>query len=237
MNTFSLQPCNGHHRDPSSGTGALCVYHISTWCPHTWPDQPPLCPHLVLHPHQHLLLAVLTCSDMPDIRWMSGGVAHLLKNCKYVCILSITTTDYGTIEQSTSDSLGDISWVQKQPHSCQKSEATLPDVNLSWVLPGFPLQATNAGVRRPEYEASQDHMQQATPQISVSWQEDRIQTLSFLVYYSWFTFSAHLWQLAKHIITTMILVVVDVLYGHIASTTLIYTKYSQILHTSMRITS
>ena len=71
-------------------------------------------------------------------------------------MLPIVNTDRSTTERSTSDNLGNVSWVKKAVY--QKECATLPHVQvLDSVYQAFPalvLQATNAGVRRPRYEAS-----------------------------------------------------------------------------------
>jgi len=69
-------------------------------------------------------------------------------------------------ERSTSDSLGDVSWIQKA--TLQLCRRNVPLLHTSRyviardsVLPGLPpaliLQETNAGVRRPGYEAIVDH--------------------------------------------------------------------------------
>jgi len=65
-------------------------------------------------------------------------------------------------ERSTSDSLGDVSWIQKA--ALQLYRRNVPLLHMSRyvtardsVLPGLPrvsTAATNAGVRRPGYEAT-----------------------------------------------------------------------------------
>jgi len=50
--------------------------------------------------------------------WTCGGVAHSWKSCKWVCSLPIANMNHRMTERSTSDSLGDVSWVQKAAYSC-----------------------------------------------------------------------------------------------------------------------
>ena len=75
-----------------------------------------------------------------------------------VSALVITNTDHRTTEHSISDSVGDLSWVQKVP--LQLYRRNLPNLHTSrYVIsstrpsPMLVLQATNAGLRRPGYEA------------------------------------------------------------------------------------
>ena len=91
--------------------------------------------------------------------WTCGGVAHSQKNCKWVRVLPIANTDHRTTEHSVSDSLSDVSWVQKAAYSCTEC-ATPPHIQVhhcTWLSftrpsPVLVLQATTTGVRRPGYE-------------------------------------------------------------------------------------
>ena len=60
-------------------------------------------------------------------------------------------------ERSTSGSLGDVSWIQKATLQLYRRNVPLLHSPGMSVLPGLPptlvLQVTNAGVRRPGYEA------------------------------------------------------------------------------------
>ena len=67
-------------------------------------------------------------------------MAHSQKNNKQASALLIANTDRRRTERSTSDSLGDVSWIQK-------AAFTRPS-------PALVLQATNAGARRSGYEAN-----------------------------------------------------------------------------------
>ena len=49
--------------------------------------------------------------------WTCGGVAHSRENSKWVRY-RIANTNRRKIEHSTSDSLGDISWIQKLLYNC-----------------------------------------------------------------------------------------------------------------------
>ena len=91
-------------------------------------------------------------------------VAHSWKNSKRVAMLPITNTDCRTTERSTSDSLGDVSWIQKaalqlyrRNGMCHSSTCPGTSFHMTQFYQAFPtlvLQATDAGVRRPGYEAT-----------------------------------------------------------------------------------
>ena len=75
--------------------------------------------------------------------WMCGGVAHFWISRKYVSVLPITNRNRRTTEHSTSDSLCDISWVQKA--ALQLYRKNVPLLYMSRyiiardsVLPGLP---------------------------------------------------------------------------------------------------
>jgi len=71
---------------------------------------------------------------------------------KWVCYRSPTRT---VTECSTSDSLGDVSWIQKAAlQLCRIHHMSRYVMWLSFTRPSpaLVLQATNAGVRRPGYE-------------------------------------------------------------------------------------
>jgi len=71
----------------------------------------------------------------------------------------IANTDRRTTECSTSDKLGNVSWIQKAIYSCTEgmyhsSTRPGPSLHLTQFYQAFPALATNAGVRRPGYKAS-----------------------------------------------------------------------------------
>ena len=77
--------------------------------------------------------------------------------------LLITNKDHRTTECSTSDGLGDVSWMQKatlQPYG--RNVPTLlhiVQVRFARPSPTLVLQAKNAGMRRLEYEPTEtDHV-------------------------------------------------------------------------------
>jgi len=72
--------------------------------------------------------------------------------------LPIANMDHITNERSTSDSVSDVSWIQKA--TLQLYRRNVPLLHTSRyviprdsVLPGLPMQVTKAGARRPGYEA------------------------------------------------------------------------------------
>jgi len=80
-----------------------------------------------------------------------------------VNVLRIATTDHAATEQTTSGSLGDISWVQKTPHrrnapllhtSTQWPGKSLHVISFTRPSPALAQQVTNAGVRRSGYEVN-----------------------------------------------------------------------------------
>ena len=103
--------------------GNICTYHVcdrqaSSWSGFT----------IVLYPGLHAP-AFVTCSTsageglvklshMVRCTWTCGGVAHSQKKRKQVSALPIVNMDCRTTERSKSDSLGDVSWVQKPLYSC-----------------------------------------------------------------------------------------------------------------------
>ena len=76
--------------------------------------------------------------------------------------LPIASMNRRITERSTSDSLGDVSWVQKLLYSCTEGKchsSTRPGTSLhvTQFYQAFPHVTTasdNAGVRRPGYEAT-----------------------------------------------------------------------------------
>jgi len=72
-----------------------------------------------------------------------GGVAHSWKSCKSVSVLPIANMNRRMIERSKSDSLGNVSWVQKA--ALQLYRRNVPLLHTSsyviacdLVLPGLP---------------------------------------------------------------------------------------------------
>jgi len=79
-----------------------------------------------------------------------------------VSVLPITNTDHGKTEHLISDSLGNISWIQKATLQLYRRNVPLLHtsryvIHMTQFYQAFPvllLQVTNAGVRRPGYEAT-----------------------------------------------------------------------------------
>jgi len=74
--------------------------------------------------------------------WTCRGVAHSRKNNKWVSALLITNTDRRTTERSTSDCLGDVSWIQKATLQLYRKNVSLLHTSRyviahESVLPGF----------------------------------------------------------------------------------------------------
>ena len=80
--------------------------------------------------------------------WTCGGVAHSRKTAT---VQPIANTDHRTTEHSTSDSLGDTS-VQLYRRNVPLLHTS--STSLYGLPPALVLQATNSGVRRPEYKAN-----------------------------------------------------------------------------------
>ena len=130
--------------------------------------------HSLLDSYPDLLTpAFVTCSTntggglvkLSHVQWRTwtyGGVAHSQKNHKELSALPIANTDRRTTERLTSDSSGNISWVQKA--TLQLYRRNVPLIHTSRYVTacdsGFTrpsalvLQATNAWVRRSGYEAT-----------------------------------------------------------------------------------
>ena len=76
--------------------------------------------------------------------------------------------DNGTTKHSTSGSLGDISWIQKNtlyrytegcatpPHVQSISRYVIAHDQFCQAFPTLVLQTTNSGVRRPGYETNHE---------------------------------------------------------------------------------
>ena len=80
--------------------------------------------------------------------WRSGTFTQ-------VSVLAIINTDHRTTEHSISDSLGDVSSVKRDVPLLHTSRyVTARDSLLPGLPPALVLQATDAGVRRPGYEAT-----------------------------------------------------------------------------------
>jgi len=85
---------------------------------------------------------------------------------KYVSALPNANMDHARTECLTSGSLRNVSWVQKAASQLYRRNLSLlhmstqcPDMSLHMISftrpsPALPLQATNAGVRMPGYEAT-----------------------------------------------------------------------------------
>jgi len=75
-----------------------------------------------------------------------------------VSALPIANTSNRMAERSTSDSLGDVSWIQKAAlqvmcHSSTRPGTSYHVTQFTRPSPALVLQVTNAGARRPGYEA------------------------------------------------------------------------------------
>jgi len=100
------------------------------------------------------LVKLITCNDLPGRveEWHIPG--KITSDA-----LVITNTDHRTTEHSISDSVGDLSWVQKVP--LQLYRRNLPHLHISrYVIsstrpsPMLVLQVTTAEVRWPGYKAT-----------------------------------------------------------------------------------
>ena len=86
--------------------------------------------------------------------WRSGTFLEK----QQVSALPITNTDCRTTERLTSDSLGNVSWIQEAALQLYRRIVSLVQVHhCTWLSftrpsPALVLQATNAGVRRTGYE-------------------------------------------------------------------------------------
>ena len=109
---------------------------------------------------------LIMCNDVAGRveEWRSGTFPEKPQ----VSTLLIANMDHRMIERSTSDSLGDVSWVQNATlqlyrrnvpllhTSTQHPGMSLHVISFTRPSPVLVLQATNTGVRRPGYEASFD---------------------------------------------------------------------------------
>ena len=102
-----------------------------------------------------------------NVGWTCGEVAYSQKNCRMTAPL-------------TPDSLGNISWVQKATlqlyrrnvplltTSTQCVGMSLHVISFTRPSPTLILQVTNAGVRRPGYEATDSIDKQYSPAVNLS---------------------------------------------------------------------
>jgi len=112
------------------------------------PLSPPQCSSLAVLMQGKSLVNLTMCSNVPG-RWVVWRSGTFPENHKQVSTLPVANTDHGMTERSTSDSLGDVSWVQKAALHLYRRNVPLPHTStqcpgnvISFTRPSLALVST-----------------------------------------------------------------------------------------------